>query len=106
MLHFAPGVLLFVILGIVFLCGKGSFLIAGYNTMSPQEKAKWDEKALCKAMGVLMFIVAACLIAAGPSAIFHKYILLTISIVLIFVTAIGGVIYISTSQKSKEEVNP
>ena len=103
MLDFAPGVLLFVILGIVFLCGKGSFLIAGYNTMSPQEKATWDEKALCKTIGVLMLIVAACLTAAGLGSVLHKYVFLTISIILIFVTAIGGVIYISTSKRVKRK---
>ena len=52
--------LLFIILGIVFFCGKGSFLIAGYNTASPKEKERYDEKALCRAMGGLMFACAAC----------------------------------------------
>ena len=39
--------LLFLVMGIVLFCGKGSWLIAGYNTMSPQEKEKYDEKKLC-----------------------------------------------------------
>ena len=39
-------VLLFVIFGIVLFCGKGSFLIAGYNTANPEEKAEYNEKAL------------------------------------------------------------
>ena len=53
-------VILFAILGIVFFCGKGSSLIAGYNTASPEEKAKYDEKALCHTMGGMMFACAAC----------------------------------------------
>lgn len=53
-------VLLFVILGVIFFCGKGSFLIAGYNTANPEDKAKFDEKALCRAMGGLMLACAAC----------------------------------------------
>ena len=41
---------LLVILGILFLKGKGAFLIAGYNTASKAEKEKIDEKKLCKYM--------------------------------------------------------
>ena len=34
--------ILFIILGIVIKYGKMYFLIAGYNTMSPEEKKKYD----------------------------------------------------------------
>lgn len=51
---------LFAVLGIVFFCGKGSSLIAGYNTASPEEKEQIDEKSLCRAVGSLMFVLAAC----------------------------------------------
>ena len=37
-----------ILLGVLFLNGKGSFLIAGYNTASKAEKEKMDEKKLCK----------------------------------------------------------
>ena len=47
MIHFIF-VAVFVILGIIFLCGKGSFLIAGDNTASKVEKEKIDEKQLCR----------------------------------------------------------
>ena len=36
--------LTFLILGIIFLAGKGSSLIAGYNTMSKEQKNKYDEE--------------------------------------------------------------
>ena len=42
---------LFVLLGILFSRGKGAFLIAGYNTASAAERARYDEKALCRFMG-------------------------------------------------------
>ena len=35
---------IFLVLGTVFAFGKGAFLIAGYNTASAEEKAKYDEK--------------------------------------------------------------
>ena len=51
---------MFVGLGIAFLNEKGIDLVAGYNTMSEQEKEKIDKKALCKHMARLMFLLAAC----------------------------------------------
>lgn len=33
-----------LIIGILLYGGKAWFLLAGYNTMSREEKAKWDEK--------------------------------------------------------------
>lgn len=46
-----------IIFGIVLCCGKGADLIAGYNTASPTEKARWDEKALCRGVGVLLLVM-------------------------------------------------
>ena len=43
----APVEVLVLIMGIVLLCGKGSGLIAGYNTASEEEKNKYNEKKLC-----------------------------------------------------------
>lgn len=45
-------VLLFGVMSIVFLMGKGSSLITGYNTASLKEKQKYDEKKLCFVMGI------------------------------------------------------
>ena len=53
--------LLFLAMGILFAFGKGSFLIAGYNTMSKEEKAKFDKKKMMKMMSKMMFALAACM---------------------------------------------
>ena len=44
-------VVLFATLSLLLLSGKGAWLIAGYNTSSPEEKAKYDEKRLCRVSG-------------------------------------------------------
>lgn len=49
---------LFVLMGILLLTGRGSFLIAGYNTASKEEKEKYDEKKLCRSMGVFLIVVS------------------------------------------------
>ena len=46
----AVGVLC-VVFGFYMLSGRGSFLIAGYNTMPKEEKEKYDIKGLCKFIG-------------------------------------------------------
>lgn len=78
-------------------------LATGYNTMGPEEKAQWDERALCKAVGVLMFIMAGCSAAVVLSAMLRNYILLTARILLIFAVALGGVIFINASKKLKRK---
>ncbi len=50
---------IFVICSIFLLFGKGSWLIAGYNTASQEEKEKIDEKKLCRSMGVMLLSIAA-----------------------------------------------
>lgn len=43
----------FIVLGIIFLSGKGADLIAGYNTASPEEKADIDEKKAVESNGCI-----------------------------------------------------
>lgn len=95
-------VLLFLALGIVFLHGKGSFLIAGYNTASKAEKEKIDEKKLCGYMGKLMFSFAGCFLVLMVSDLTGKMWLLWLGLALLFATAIGGVIYINTGDRLKK----
>lgn len=44
-------VVLLAVLSIALLMGKGSFLIAGFNTSSKQEKQKYNVRRLCYIMG-------------------------------------------------------
>lgn len=50
------------ILSIVLLTGKGAFLIAGYNTANKKEKAKYDEKKLCRVVGGGLGIITVLLV--------------------------------------------
>ena len=59
--------LLLLILSIFLFCGKGAWLIAGYNTASQEEKAQYDEKKLCRATGVLLLV---CSVLLGLMAFF------------------------------------
>ena len=50
--------LIFVVISIVLLSGHGSWFIAGYNTASKEEKKKYDEKKLCRTMGIGMAVIS------------------------------------------------
>ena len=56
--------LFFIISGFLY-GGKGSWLIAGFGTSSREERAKYDEKKVCRAMGAFCTIcgVMLCLLA-------------------------------------------
>ncbi len=43
---------IFLVLSIVFLNGKGAFLISGYNTATPAQKQQYNLKRLTRVMGV------------------------------------------------------
>lgn len=59
--------LLLVIVSIFLFCGKGAWLIAGYNTASQEEKAQYDEKKLCRGGGVFLLV---CGVLVGLMAFF------------------------------------
>ena len=90
---------LFVLLGILFSRGKGAFLIAGYNTASAVEKARYNERALCRFMGKLMFLLAACQAVMGLGAAWAGMWLYWLGIALFLASAVGGVIYANTGRR-------
>jgi hypothetical protein len=95
-------VAIFVGLGIVFLNGKGSFLIAGYNTAPKAEKEKIDEKKLCHDTGKLMLVLAGCFLVIAASDLLGKVWLLWGGLALFVLAAIGGVIWINTGNRLKK----
>ena len=56
---------IFAVLSIVLLSGHGSWVISGYNTASKEEKEKYDEKKLCRTMGIGMSIIAILALIMG-----------------------------------------
>ena len=65
----------FAVISAVLLSGHGAGLIAGYNTASAEEKAKTDEKKLCRVMGIGSSVITVMIIimAAGAKIIPAAY---------------------------------
>ena len=56
-------VALAIIATIILLTGKGSMLVSGFNTKSPEERAKYDKKKVSKQAGSIMVFVDIGLLA-------------------------------------------
>ncbi|MCL2224352.1 MAG: DUF3784 domain-containing protein [Defluviitaleaceae bacterium] len=89
--------------GVLLLRGKGGFLLAGWNTASEAERAKYNKKALFTFSG-WMVIVVAVLAACIPFASFfadehgNLFPLLAV-IILICAIPLAGVVYINVSKR-------
>lgn len=93
---------LFLLLGILLSMGKGSFLIAGFNTMTKEEKEKYDKLALCKFMGKMMFALAFSLVFSFFSHAFDIKFLFYIGIILFIAFIIYMLIYLNTGNRFKK----
>jgi hypothetical protein len=93
--------LLCIVLGIVLLSGHGFMLIAGYNTMSPEERKKVNIKSVAKAVGIYMILTGLFICGIFVASVMG----VEPSVWLITGFFIGGaaflVIYINVSKRFK-----
>lgn len=59
------GFALLAVLSIVLISGHGSWLISGYNMASKEEKAKYNEKKLCRTMGIGLAVIVFLIFIMG-----------------------------------------
>ena len=91
--------ILFIVLAIILLMGKGDKLIAGYNTASEEERKKVDIKRLRIVMAILM-VITAVFCAILPLIGNNKTSQLAATGIFITITIIG-VIVANTWAKKK-----
>ena len=92
----------FIILGVILSMGKCSFLIAGYNMMSKEQKKQYDERALCRFMGKLMYCLAFAMLLWLISIILQNSVLLSVSLCLLVGSRAFAVIYDGTGSRFKK----
>ncbi len=54
-------VAILVIISVILLIGRGSFLIAGYNMLSKEKKQRYNTKRLCRVLGSGTSIISVIL---------------------------------------------
>lgn len=96
--------ILLVLLGIILLAGKGSFLIAGLNTMPQKERDKYNIPNITRFVGRLLLICGFILLAiyiVGLLWVEHFNTITIIGTIIIFLSVVASVIYINISSKFK-----
>jgi len=94
--------LLFLVMAIFLLRGKGAWLIAGYNTMSKEKRDQYDKAALCKFMGRVLLVIAFVVPGLMTAATFQVW-WLTYFLTGLFVAFIVAVlIYANTGERFKK----
>ena len=96
---FVPG----IIFGIILCSGRGIDMIAGFNTSTPEERAKWDEKALCRGVGILLFMILGCMTVIAVASVLGMTTLVWGGLFLTALIAAGGMIYINKSKRFKKK---
>lgn len=90
---------LFALLGVALSMGKCSFLIAGFNTMSKEEKEKYDTKSLCKYMGKVMFGIAFCITLFVLSDVLVVKAIFNVGLALFIFIIIFTIFYTNTGNR-------
>lgn len=93
---------LFILLGIFLVNGKGSFLIAGYNTMSAKEKEKYDKTELSKFMGKMMFVLAFSMILWVLSEVYGLDWLFVAGLILFIFITLFMVVYMNVGKNFRK----
>lgn len=93
--------LMIIGIAILLLMGKGSFLIAGYNTMSKDEKEKYDTKALCRFIGKILLPIGIFTPCIAIAAI-NKINWISIAYAgLVVILVVFAVVYCNTGNRFK-----
>lgn len=96
------GPVILAVLGAVVRFGKASFLIAGYNTATKEEKEKYDEEALCKFVGNFLFVLAGMLLLIGIGGVYRITFIVSYGGIIFAAVAIAVVIYMNTGNRFKK----
>ena len=94
--------IMILIIGILMRVFKLSFFIAGYNTMSKEEKARYYEDKLVRSVSNLLFVLAALLLVGYLFSIFtgiSDTVLIISSWASFLLAIIIGLIYINTNKR-------
>ncbi len=93
-----------LVFAIVLSRGKGASLLAGYNTMSESKKETYDEVALCKFMGKIMYGISFSLLLIAFSEISGYSFLFIVGFVLLVFFIIFAGVYTNTKNRFKKEL--
>ena len=89
-------------IAIALLCGHGADLIAGFNTASPEEKAKWNKQALCRGVGAILLLGMLLIELTVVGGALGLMPLVWIPLALFFVVIVLGVVWINRDRRFRK----
>jgi len=92
----------FLIFAIVLSQGKGAFFITGYNTMSDSRKETYDETALAKFTGKIMYGYCFCILFWALNGFFQTNLLVMVGTIFFVGLTVFMVIYSNTGNRFKK----
>lgn len=92
----------FLIFAIVLSQGKGAFLLAGFHPMAQEDKAQYDEKALARFMGKMMYGYCFCVLLWILNELFHTQWIFHVGLVLFVALTIFLLIYANIGNRFKK----
>ena len=95
--------LLLILMGFLIKVKQWSWLIAGYNTSSADEKAKYDTSALCNGVGNFMYFLGVCLFVVSIGYLLELSWVTSMGWGLFVVGIIVFLIYANTGGRYKNE---
>lgn len=96
-------VLVLALLGLYMMQGKGAFLIAGYNTMPKEEKAKYDGPAMARFVGKLLMALAFSMLFWLAGMILEKSWMFYIGVAMFLGFCGFALIYMNTGGRFLKE---
>ena len=86
-------------MSVLLLMGKGSFLVAGLNTMPREKKEKYNIPAICKFTGLLLIVVTFCSAGITLGLAFEVMIVTYISAGIMAAFIVFGLVYVNLSSR-------
>jgi hypothetical protein len=93
-------------LGIALLRGHGAMLIAGYNTLSPEEQATWNAPLLCKATGKAVLALDACTLLWMLAIYLDRMWIFWVGFAAFLVILLCFLVYVNTDERFRKAVPP
>ena len=91
--------LLLAIVGAIIRSGKASWLIAGYNTMTKEEKEKYNQKGLSRFISNVIFICAFIEVVEARVQYLKHMPAAVVGYILIVALVVGAAIYANTGNR-------
>lgn len=92
------------LIAIYFFTGRGTMLISGYNTLPKEERARYDTRALTRAMGIFTLIMAVLMaFILYTGLVVKNTVWALVGFICVFVFTGVWLVYMNKSKKLKAE---